>query len=87
MTGTALAPGGLVAPPIPDDLDAVLRRMRLLHLRKAAPASQEDRHLLAETDSSNPLPAQHALMTPEGATAAARLIRLPDSPDAGRSRL
>ena len=34
MTGTALAP---IPPPIPDDLDAVLRRMRFPYLRKAAP--------------------------------------------------
>ena len=34
MTGTATAP---VAPPIPDELDAVLRRMRFPYLRKAAP--------------------------------------------------
>ena len=36
MTGTALAPAGPVPPPIPDDLDAVLRRMRFPYLRKAA---------------------------------------------------
>jgi DNA replication protein DnaC len=34
VTGTATAP---VAPPIPDELDAVLRRMRFPYLRKAAP--------------------------------------------------
>ncbi|HZR47888.1 MAG TPA: ATP-binding protein [Streptosporangiaceae bacterium] len=34
MTGTATAPA---APPIPDELDAVLRRMRFPYLRKAAP--------------------------------------------------
>ena len=34
MTGTATAPA---APPIPDDLDAVLRRMRFPYLRNAAP--------------------------------------------------
>ena len=39
MTGTALAPGSAApaAPPIPDDLDAVLRRIRFPYLRKAAP--------------------------------------------------
>ena len=37
MTGTALAPAAPVPPPIPDDLDAVLRRMRFPYLRKAAP--------------------------------------------------
>ena len=36
MTGTALAPAP-VPPPIPDTLDAVLRRMRFPYLRKAAP--------------------------------------------------
>jgi len=36
VTGTALAPAGPVPPPIPDDLDAVLRRMRFPYLRKAA---------------------------------------------------
>ena len=34
MTGTATTPA---APPIPDELDAVLRRMRFPYLRKAAP--------------------------------------------------
>src|SRR5260370_41686302 len=34
MTGTAIT---RAAPPIPDDLDAVLRRMRFPYLRKAAP--------------------------------------------------
>ena len=39
MTGTALAPGSAAPapPPLPDQLDAVLRRMRFPHLRKAAP--------------------------------------------------
>jgi hypothetical protein len=37
MTGTAFAPAAPVPPPIPDDLDAVLRRMRFPYLRKAAP--------------------------------------------------
>jgi hypothetical protein len=39
MTGTALTPSATMpaAPPIPDDLDAVLRRMRFPYLRKAAP--------------------------------------------------
>jgi hypothetical protein len=36
MTGTALTPPA-VPPPIPDALDAVLRRMRFPYLRKAAP--------------------------------------------------
>jgi hypothetical protein len=36
VTGTALAPAP-VPPPIPDELDAVLRRMRFPYLRKAAP--------------------------------------------------
>ena len=37
MTRTALAPAAPAAPPIPDELDAVLRRMRFPYLRKAAP--------------------------------------------------
>ena len=37
MTGTALSPAAPVPPPIPDTLDAVLRRMRFPYLRKAAP--------------------------------------------------
>jgi DNA replication protein DnaC len=37
MTGTALTPAAPVPPPIPDALDAVLRRMRFPYLRKAAP--------------------------------------------------
>ena len=37
VTGTALTPAVPVPPPIPDDLDAVLRRMRFPYLRKAAP--------------------------------------------------
>ena len=37
MTGTALTPAAPVPPPIPDQLDAVLRRMRFPYLRKAAP--------------------------------------------------
>jgi len=37
VTGTARAPAVPVPPPIPDDLDAVLRRMRFPYLRKAAP--------------------------------------------------
>jgi len=37
VTGTALAPAAPAPPPIPDDLDAVLRRMRFPYLRKAAP--------------------------------------------------
>ena len=36
MTSTALA--GPIPPPLTDDLDAVLRRMRFRYLRKAAPA-------------------------------------------------
>ena len=37
MTTTALTPTSPTPPPIPDDLDTVLRRMRLPYLRKAAP--------------------------------------------------
>ncbi len=37
MTGTALAPAAPVPPPLPDQLDALLRRMRFPYLRKAAP--------------------------------------------------
>ncbi len=37
MTGTVLAPAAPVPPPVPDQLDALLRRMRLPYLRKAAP--------------------------------------------------
>jgi hypothetical protein len=34
VTGTALTPAAPVPPPIPDTLDAVLRRMRFPYLRK-----------------------------------------------------
>jgi len=37
MTGTALTPAAPIPPPVPDNLDAVLRRMRFPYLRKAAP--------------------------------------------------
>ena len=37
VTATALGPTAPVPPPIPDQLDALLRRMRLPYLRKAAP--------------------------------------------------
>ena len=37
MTGTVSAPAAPVPPPVPDALDAALRRMRLPYLRKAAP--------------------------------------------------
>jgi DNA replication protein DnaC len=39
VTGTALAPAAAVPvpPPVPAELDAMLRRMRLPYLRKAAP--------------------------------------------------
>ena len=114
MTGTALAPAAPVPPPIPDDLDAVLRRMRFPYLRKAAPEVlataraqrwdpaevvrillEEEIHgrdeagrrirrkaaglpagktfAFRETDSSIPLPAQHALATLEWVTRAENL--------------
>jgi DNA replication protein DnaC len=37
VTGTVLAPAAPVPPPVPDQLDALPRRMRLPCLRKAAP--------------------------------------------------
>jgi len=115
VTGTALTPAAPIPPPIPDALDAVLRRMRFPYLRKAAPdvlataraqrwdpaevvrilleeeirgrdeAGRRIRRKAAalpagktfaswrETDSSIPLPAQHALMTLEWVTRAENL--------------
>jgi DNA replication protein DnaC len=115
VTGTALTPAAPVPPPLPDALDAVLRRMRFPYLRKAAPevlataraqrwdpaevvrilleeeirgrdeAGRRIRRKAAglpagktfaswrETDSSIPLPAQHALMTLEWVTRAENL--------------
>ena len=115
MTGTALAPAAPVPPPLPDQLDALLRRMRFPYLRKAAPevlataraqrwdpaevirilleeeirgrdeSGRRSRRKAAglpagktfaswrETDSSIPLPAQHALMTLEWVTRAENL--------------
>ena len=109
---TSAAP---VPPPVPDQLDALLRRMRLPYLRKAAPdvlataraqrwdpaealrilleeeirgrdeAGRQIRRKAAglpagktfgtwrETDSSIPIPAQHALMTLERVTRAENL--------------
>jgi DNA replication protein DnaC len=115
MTPTTLGPATPAPPPIPDQLDALLRRMRLPYLRKAAPevlatakaqrwdpaevvrilleeeirgrdeAGRRNRRNAAglpagktfaswrETDSTIPLPTQHALMTLEWVTRAENL--------------